>query len=147
MTRVFKWSNLAQASNENDYANPRPNPDLFLLFICQTYRGSGASMGGYGGHGAAAAGSLQAGGLGVGGGSMGGGAVGGAIVEEDDEDYENEPPLLEELGINFEHIWSKTLAVILPTKKIDINYLASWVGSVLCWIELRCCIQSLVGGT
>lgn len=25
-----------------------------------------------------------------------------------DEDYENEPPLLEELGIRFDHIWAKT---------------------------------------
>lgn len=47
----------------------------------------------------------------------------GGPVDEDDEDYANEPPLLEELGINFEHIGSKTLAVILPTKRIDINYL------------------------
>lgn len=53
---------------------------------------------------------------------MGMGGLGGPI-EEDDEDYANEPPLLEELGINFEHIWSKTSAVILPTKRIDINYL------------------------
>ncbi|CAN0319474.1 unnamed protein product, partial [Scytosiphon promiscuus] len=29
------------------------------------------------------------------------------------------------LGINFKHIWSKALAVILPTKRIDINYLVS----------------------
>lgn len=64
------------------------------------------------------------GGLGVGAGGVGGGAV-GAMSVEDEEDYENEPPLLEELGINFEHILSKTLAVILPTKKIDINYLVS----------------------
>lgn len=33
-----------------------------------------------------------------------------------DNDYENEPPLLEELGIRFDHIWSKTQAVINPTK-------------------------------
>lgn len=76
-----------------------------------------------GGYGAPAGGVLRDGqGLGVGGGGVGGGAV-GAMTQEDDEDYENEPPLLEELGINFEHILSKTLAVILPTKKIDINYL------------------------
>jgi hypothetical protein len=25
-----------------------------------------------------------------------------------DEDYDNEPPLLEELGIRFDHIWAKT---------------------------------------
>jgi hypothetical protein len=30
----------------------------------------------------------------------------------EDEDYENEPPLLEELGIRFDHIWSKTQAVV-----------------------------------
>lgn len=33
-----------------------------------------------------------------------------------DEDFDNEPPLLEELGIRFDHIWSKTQAVIHPTK-------------------------------
>lgn len=29
-------------------------------------------------------------------------------------DYDNEPPLLEELGINFSEIWSRTLAVSFP---------------------------------
>lgn len=29
-------------------------------------------------------------------------------------DYENEPPLLEELGVNFDHIRLKTLAVLNP---------------------------------
>lgn len=33
-----------------------------------------------------------------------------------DEDFGNEPPLLEELGIRFDHIWSKTQAVIVPSK-------------------------------
>ena len=33
-----------------------------------------------------------------------------------DDDYENEPPLLEELGIRFDHIWMKTQAVVNPTK-------------------------------
>lgn len=84
----------------------------------QSYGVPGAG-GGYAGQGAA--GGLQTGG--VSGGRMGG--VGGSAVDEDDEDYDNEPPLLVELGINFEHIWSKTLAVILPTKRIDINYLVS----------------------
>ena len=41
-------------------------------------------------------------------GSGPGGHGGGA------EDYENEPPLLEELGINAEHILQKTLAVLNP---------------------------------
>lgn len=34
-----------------------------------------------------------------------------------DEDYENEPPLMEELGINLEHIAAKSKAVILPYTK------------------------------
>lgn len=37
-------------------------------------------------------------------------------VQFDDDDFSNEPPLLEELGIRFDHIWSKTQAVLLPTK-------------------------------
>jgi hypothetical protein len=36
--------------------------------------------------------------------------------EEDLEDYSNEPPLLEELGIRFDHIFTKTQAVMIPTK-------------------------------
>lgn len=33
-----------------------------------------------------------------------------------EEDYDNEPPLLEELGINFDHIWTKTQAVLYLNK-------------------------------
>ncbi|KAK2513666.1 Yipf7 [Columba guinea] len=33
--------------------------------------------------------------------------------------FEEEPPLLEELGINFEHIWQKTLTVLNPMKPAD----------------------------
>ncbi|XP_005147350.1 protein YIPF5 [Melopsittacus undulatus] len=33
--------------------------------------------------------------------------------------FEDEPPLLEELGINFEHIWQKTLTVLHPLKVAD----------------------------
>jgi hypothetical protein len=36
--------------------------------------------------------------------------------QEDLEDYSNEPPLLEELGVRFDHIFTKTQAVIIPTK-------------------------------
>lgn len=36
-----------------------------------------------------------------------------------DDDYSNEPPLLEELGINFEHIWRKVYAVLMLQKDID----------------------------
>ena len=34
-------------------------------------------------------------------------------------DFENEPPLLEELGFNFDHIWQKTLSVLNPLKETD----------------------------
>ena len=37
------------------------------------------------------------------------------------EDYENEPPLLEELGINFDHIKQKTLAVLNPLQSPDVT--------------------------
>jgi len=44
------------------------------------------------------------------------------------EDYENEPPLLEELGINFNQMQTKSLAVILPMKyakdHIDVTIMA-----------------------
>ncbi|KAM3845934.1 protein YIPF5 [Vipera latastei] len=35
--------------------------------------------------------------------------------------FEDEPPLLEELGINFDHIWQKTLTVLHPLKAADGN--------------------------
>jgi len=35
----------------------------------------------------------------------------------DEEDYDNEPPLLEELGVNFPHIYSKSRAVLFPIGK------------------------------
>ncbi|XP_053559982.1 protein YIPF7 [Bombina bombina] len=37
------------------------------------------------------------------------------------EGFEDEPPLLEELGINFDHIWQKTLTVLNPWKPADGN--------------------------
>mmetsp|Transcript_11598 Transcript_11598/g.24456 ORF Transcript_11598/g.24456 Transcript_11598/m.24456 type:complete len:477 (-) Transcript_11598:22-1452(-) len=40
-----------------------------------------------------------------------------AIQPSDEEDYENEPPLLEELGVNFPHIYSKSRAVLFPTSQ------------------------------
>ncbi|XP_052792331.1 protein YIPF5-like [Mya arenaria] len=35
------------------------------------------------------------------------------------DNYEDEPPLMEELGINFDHIVQKTLAVLNPLKQTD----------------------------
>lgn len=40
-----------------------------------------------------------------------------------DEDFDNEPPLLEELGIRFDHILLKTQAVINPTKVLNEHIL------------------------
>ena len=63
-------------------------------------------MGGYGGYGAPPPAQ------GPGGGGWGGSMDAGG----GDEDYSNEPPLLEELGINFGHIWDKTKTILLPIK-------------------------------
>lgn len=41
------------------------------------------------------------------------------VDEAHGTDFENEPPLLEELGINFDHIWEKTLSVLNPFKMTD----------------------------
>lgn len=35
---------------------------------------------------------------------------------DDEESFDNEPPLLEELGIRFDHIWNKTQAVMYLRK-------------------------------
>ncbi|XP_011226431.1 protein YIPF7 [Ailuropoda melanoleuca] len=35
------------------------------------------------------------------------------------DSFDEEPPLLEELGINFDHIWQKTLTVLNPLKPAD----------------------------
>mmetsp|Transcript_60272 Transcript_60272/g.99488 ORF Transcript_60272/g.99488 Transcript_60272/m.99488 type:complete len:233 (-) Transcript_60272:41-739(-) len=39
-------------------------------------------------------------------------------------DFDNEPPLLEELGINFGNIWLKTLYVLIPRKNPETNVLS-----------------------
>lgn len=48
--------------------------------------------------------------------------IGGMVGGAEDDDYV-EPPLLEELEINFAHIWTKTAAVMVPTRKIDPHIL------------------------
>ena len=40
------------------------------------------------------------------------------------DDFENEPPLLEELGINFSNIWQKTLYVLIPRKNLKTDVLS-----------------------
>ena len=41
-----------------------------------------------------------------------------------EEDYENEPPLLEELGIRFDHITTKTQAVLYLNKVLNSSFLS-----------------------
>ncbi|KAK8804105.1 hypothetical protein WA171_000198 [Blastocystis sp. BT1] len=43
----------------------------------------------------------------------------GNMQTMNEENYDNEPPLLEELGIDFSHIFNKILVVINPQKRID----------------------------
>ncbi|KAE8349807.1 Yip1-domain-containing protein [Aspergillus coremiiformis] len=74
--------------------------------------GGGGGGGGYGGFGSPAAGVN---------GRMGeqGGLKTGWLAAFGTEGYEGEPPLLEELGVNFEHIRTKTLTVLNPFARID----------------------------
>jgi len=59
-----------------------------------------------------------------------------------DEDYSNEPPLLEELGIRFDHIWSKTQAVIIPNRSISEHILddADLAGPIFFCLLLGACL-------
>ena len=54
-------------------------------------------------------------------GNIGGGMSGNMGSNVGGEDYENEPPLLEELGVNIPHIVEKTKAVLHPMKSVDPN--------------------------
>ena len=66
------------------------------------------------------------------------GGVGGGV----EDDYDNELPLLEELGIRFDHIWSKTQAVINPTKKLSNNIMddADLAGPLFFCLLLGSCL-------
>ena len=87
--------------------------------------------------------------MGMGGGGGGGpSSYGAANVQVpimsglDEYDYDNEPPLLEELGIRFDHIWSKTQAVVNPTKKLrdDIFEDADLAGPLFFCLILGSCL-------
>lgn len=60
-------------------------------------------------------GSFQSSGFNDPGSQFSGGMSGGA------PDYDNEPPILEELGINFDHIKRKTISVLHPLKKLEAD--------------------------
>ncbi|GAB5364015.1 hypothetical protein AAMO2058_000933300 [Amorphochlora amoebiformis] len=57
-------------------------------------------------------------------------------------DFSNEPPLLEELGINFDHIWQKTLAVLVPVKELkqEIMVDADMAGPLFFCLLLGFCL-------
>ncbi|CAK7227067.1 hypothetical protein SBRCBS47491_006443 [Sporothrix bragantina] len=88
------------------------------------YGGSGgvaSAYGGFGGAGSGPTGSIGGGGPGGVSGRMGeqGGLRTGWLAAFSTEGYDGEPPLLEELGVNFGHIQAKTLAVLNPFQRID----------------------------
>ncbi|KAI0035557.1 Yip1-domain-containing protein [Vararia minispora EC-137] len=59
--------------------------------------------------------------------------------------FEGEPPLLEELGINFSHIHAKSLAVLNPLGRVDANIMddADLAGPVLfCFCFATCLLFS-----
>nr|CCA20797.1 conserved hypothetical protein [Albugo laibachii Nc14] len=63
----------------------------------------------------------------------------------EESDYDNEPPLLEELGIHFEQIWVKTQSVLLPMKQINEHILddADLAGPlVYCFVFGMCLLLS-----
>ena len=64
----------------------------------------------------------------------------GALNDEDN--YDNEPPLLEELGIRFDHIWTKTQAVVNPISKLrdDILEDADLAGPIFFALILGSCL-------
>lgn len=76
------------------------------------YPGTGGSSSAYGFSGSSAAGVS---------GRMGeqGGLRTGWLAAFGTEGYEHEPPLLEELGVNFGHIKVKTMTVLNPLARVD----------------------------
>jgi hypothetical protein len=76
--------------------------------------------------------------------TMGGGGGGGMppMGPLDEYDFDNEPPLLEELGIRFDHIWTKTQAVVNPTQRLrdDILEDADLAGPLFFCLILGSCL-------
>jgi len=79
---------------------------------------------------------------GVMGGVGGGGGINGGFSLAGEEDFDNEPPLLEELGIRFDHIIAKTQAVIHPTKPVSEHILddADLAGPLFFCLLLGACM-------
>ncbi|KAK3945730.1 hypothetical protein QBC46DRAFT_403406 [Diplogelasinospora grovesii] len=83
--------------------------------------GMSGGGGGFGGGGFGVGAGIGASGVGGVSGRMGeqGGLRTGWLAAFSTEGYDGEPPLLEELGVNFGHIQTKTLAVLNPFTRID----------------------------
>ena len=52
-------------------------------------------------------------------------------------EFEGEPPLLEELGINFEHIWAKTKRVTVSMLRVHVCVYAMYMRGLMRDISLR----------
>jgi len=108
-------NNNQQFSEQPQYGLNHRGRGVGAGFINGGGGGNGSSSSGYGGGGGGGA-SIGGGGNG---GFMGGGYSGGYGSVGDDDDEENDNiPLLEELGINFDHIVRKTMSVLQPNKRI-----------------------------
>lgn len=105
--------------NQQNYGQPSANN---LQFFPSSYNPSGVestatpsqAFGGYGAPPAPAYGGGVSGRMGE-----QGGLRTGWLAAFSTEGYDAEPPLMEELGINFGHIQAKTLAVLNPLGRID----------------------------
>ncbi|KAH7376195.1 Yip1 domain-containing protein [Plectosphaerella cucumerina] len=100
---------------ESTFAPPQPGgtPQGGFGYGAQQNAQFGAAPQGFGGGFGGAPGGVS--------GRMGeqGGLRTGWLAAFSTEGYEGEPPLLEELGVNFGHIGAKTLAVLNPFRRID----------------------------
>ncbi|KFY70681.1 hypothetical protein V499_09001 [Pseudogymnoascus sp. VKM F-103] len=108
------------------YPSSYPSPPTGASGQAGGYGGYGAPSGSMGGYGVgASSGGFSSPGVGAGqarvSGRMGeqGGLRTGWLAAFSTEGYEGEPPLQEELGVNFGHIKVKTLAVLNPFVHID----------------------------
>ncbi|KAI6250250.1 hypothetical protein HI914_02141 [Erysiphe necator] len=106
------------ASNASPYANPTSNSQNLQFYSSSYAPGQIPSQPSprttFGAYGHSASPGFVSGRMGE-----QGGLRTGWLAAFGTEGYEGEPALLEELGVNFDHIWSKTLAVLNPLAHID----------------------------
>ncbi|KAH8895460.1 Golgi integral membrane protein [Thozetella sp. PMI_491] len=102
----------------NQYGAPPAQPGAENL---QFYHGNYQSpQGGQSGYGVGSMGTMGGGNIGtIGGFRDQGGLRTGWLAAFSAEGYENEPPLLEELGVDFSHMRARTMAVLNPFSRIE----------------------------